>query len=102
MHVKTRQKRYGNPKKVQQPITRYIIYFQKGTRTHMTLEGTLRKPHEYLVDEHGTKKAVVIPIEEYEELLEDLYDIAVVLERKDETPITLAEFKKWLEDEGLL
>lgn len=70
----------------------------------MTHEGVqkLRKPHEYLVDEHGTKKAVVIPIEEYEELLEDLYDIAVVLERKDETPITLAGFKKWLEDEGLL
>jgi len=30
----------------------------------------------YIVDEKGEKKEVVIPVEEYEELLEDLHDLA--------------------------
>ena len=53
-------------------------------------EQTVRKEkerphdHDYLVDEHGTKKAVIVPIEEYEELLEDLHDLAVISERRNE------------------
>jgi prevent-host-death family protein len=42
-------------------------------------EQTVRKAkaHEYLVDEHGTKKAVIVPIEEYEEFQELLEDLAI-------------------------
>ena len=61
--------------------------------------------HDYLVDEHGTKKAVIVPIEEYEEfqeLLEDLHDLEVVLEREGEPTITLEELRKRLEKDGLL
>ena len=74
-------------------------------------EQTVRKErsrdhdHDYLVDEHGTKKAVIIPIEEYEEfqeLLEDLHDLEVVLEREGEPTITLEELRKRLERDGLL
>ena len=70
-------------------------------------ERTVRKerPHEYLVDEQGTKKAVIVPIEEYEEfqeLLEDLHDLEVVLEREGEPTITLEELRKRLERDGLL
>ncbi|MCH8109707.1 MAG: hypothetical protein IIB15_06215 [Chloroflexi bacterium] len=38
----------------------------------------------YLTDEKGRKTAVVLPIKEYEELLEDLEDLAIIAERKDE------------------
>jgi hypothetical protein len=39
---------------------------------------------QYLTDEHGDRTAVVLPISDYEKLLEDLEDLAVVAERRDE------------------
>ena len=38
----------------------------------------------YVVDENGNRTAVMLPIEEYEELLEDLQDLAVIAQRRDE------------------
>ncbi len=35
----------------------------------------------YVVDENGNRTAVMLPIEEYEELLEDLQDLAVIAQR---------------------
>jgi hypothetical protein len=43
---------------------------------------------EYLTDEAGQKTAVVVPIEEYNELLEDLHDLALIAERKSEPAIS--------------
>ena len=43
-----------------------------------------RAKKRYLVDEKGRKTAVVLPVREYEELLEDLADLALIAERKDE------------------
>ena len=43
---------------------------------------------EYLTDEAGQKTAVVVPIEEYNELLEDLHDLALIAERKNEPSIS--------------
>ena len=56
----------------------------------------------YLVNEKGQKTAVVIPIEKYEELLEDLHDLAVVAERRDEPTIPFEELKERLRKDGLL
>ena len=56
----------------------------------------------YLIDEQGQKTSVVIPVEEYEELLEDLHDLAVIAERKDEPTISFNELKKRLKADGLL
>ena len=42
---------------------------------------------QYVTDSEGRKTAVILPIEEYEELLEDLADLAVAAERKDEPGI---------------
>ena len=39
---------------------------------------------QYLTDEHGDRTAVVLPIGDYEKLLEDLDDLAVVAKRRDE------------------
>ena len=57
---------------------------------------------QYLVNESGQKTAVVLPVEEYEELLEDIHDLVVIAERKDEPTTNFDELKKRLEADGLL
>ncbi len=49
---------------------------------------------EYVVGEHGEKKAVIVPIEEYEELIEDLHDLRIIAERKEEGTVSMDDFKK--------
>ncbi|HUU74976.1 MAG TPA: type II toxin-antitoxin system Phd/YefM family antitoxin [Methanoregulaceae archaeon] len=50
----------------------------------------------YVTDEKGQRVAVILPLEEYEKLQEDLHDLAVVAERRDEKTIGLDELKKHL------
>ena len=57
---------------------------------------------EYIVTTEGKRKAVVIPWEEYEQLLEDMYDLRIIAERKEEKGITLSELKKRLKKDELL
>jgi hypothetical protein len=57
---------------------------------------------QYLTDESGQKTAVVLPIEEYEELLEDIHDLAVIAERRDEPAISFEELKKRIKTDRLL
>jgi len=57
---------------------------------------------QYIVDEKGEKTAVIIPVEEYEELLEDIHDLAIIADRRDEPAITFEELKKKLKKDGLL
>ncbi|CAM3874241.1 hypothetical protein [Deinococcus frigens] len=52
--------------------------------------------HQYLTDAQGKKVAVLLPIEEYEQLLEDLYDGRAVRERRGEPTISLEEMKSRL------
>jgi len=48
---------------------------------------------QYVIDEKGQRTAVIIPVEEYEELLEDINDLAIIAERRDEPTITFEELK---------
>jgi len=57
---------------------------------------------QYLTDEHGEKVAVVISMAEYEELMEDVTDLACVAERRDDPRLSLAEIKAHLVADGLL
>ena len=57
---------------------------------------------QYLVNEKGQKTAVVLPIKEYEALQEDIHDLAVMAERKDEPVISFDDLKKQLEKDGVL
>jgi len=52
----------------------------------------------YITNELGEKTAVILPIAQFEELLEDIEDLAIAAERRDE-PITnhadlIAELKQ--------
>jgi len=57
---------------------------------------------QFLTDANGEKIAAVIPIDEYEELLEDLNDLAVVAERRNEPRVSLEEVERRLKADGLL
>ena len=56
----------------------------------------------YITDEAGKKQSVILPVETYEELLEDIQDLVTVAERKSEMSLSLAEFKKRLKKDGLI
>jgi PHD/YefM family antitoxin component YafN of YafNO toxin-antitoxin module len=50
---------------------------------------------EYVV-KNGKPTAIIMPISEYQELLEDLHDLAVIARRKDEPLVSLADVKRGL------
>ncbi len=55
-----------------------------------------KEQERYIIDESGNKTDVVIPVDEYEELMEDLHDLAIIAERRDENTIDFNELKKRL------
>jgi len=57
---------------------------------------------QFVVDAKGRKKAVLLTMEQYEKLLEDLHDLAVVAERREEKPITLTQLKRRLKKDGFI
>ncbi|MEW6404165.1 MAG: hypothetical protein AB1649_20405 [Chloroflexota bacterium] len=57
---------------------------------------------QYATDESGKKTAVILPIEEFYELLEDLEDLAVLAERRDEPTIPFEEVIARLKRKDLL
>ena len=56
-------------------------------------EGT----RQFVVDDHGRKSAVLLPIADYERLMEDLDDLAVIAERRDEPTEPFPAVKRRLE-----
>jgi len=57
---------------------------------------------QYVVDAEGRKLAVLLSLEQYEKLMEDLHDLAVVAERRDEQTMSLQDLKQRLKKDGLL
>jgi hypothetical protein len=57
---------------------------------------------QYITDTGGQKTGVILSIEEYEQLLDDLHDLAVIAERRSETLISLEKMKEWLKEDGSL
>ncbi len=62
---------------------------------------TLRKER-FITDEKGRKKAVILDIKLYQEILEDLEDLRLLAERKDEATSSLEEVEERLRTRGLL
>jgi PHD/YefM family antitoxin component YafN of YafNO toxin-antitoxin module len=57
---------------------------------------------QYLTDDRGAKVAVVIPIADYDALMEDVADLACVAERRDEERVSWEDVKKQLIADGLI
>jgi len=56
---------------------------------------------QYLTDEAGKKTAVVLPITDYEKLLEDLDDLAAIARRREEPTVSHDQFKAELRGDSL-
>jgi len=64
---------------------------------------TLEKyPPKYIVDSNGNKTEVILSIELYEQMLEDIHDLTIVAERRSQQSISLGEMKKRLNRNGTL
>ncbi len=59
-------------------------------------------PVQYLTDERGERTAVLLPISAYEKLLEDLDDLAVIAERREEPAVPHEQFVAELRRDGIL
>lgn len=59
------------------------------------------RPH-YIIDDTGQKVAVILPITEYHELLEDLQDLAIIAQRRDEPTLSHEALLAELKQDGLL
>ena len=60
---------------------------------------------EYVFDANGVKKAVIVPYDMFKELIEcaqDVIDISLIEEVKNEPTVDWEEFKKELEQDGLI
>jgi PHD/YefM family antitoxin component YafN of YafNO toxin-antitoxin module len=57
---------------------------------------------QFVIDAKGRKKGVLLSVEQYEKLMEDLHDLAIVAERREETPISLAQLKRRLKKDGVI
>lgn len=56
----------------------------------------------FVVDVNGRKTAVILPMKRYQNLMEDLHDLAVVAERRAERPISVGQMKRRLKKDGVL
>ena len=57
---------------------------------------------QFVVDETGKKISVVLPLQEYENLLEDISDLAAVAERREEPTTAHSGVVARLKGDGLL
>lgn len=57
---------------------------------------------QFITDDKGERTAVILPIAEYTELQEDLQDLAVIAERRDEPTVPFADVIARLKADGLL
>ena len=57
---------------------------------------------QFITNADGEKTAVILTLADYEELMEDLEDLAAIAEQKDELTIPWATVKQELIDDELL
>lgn len=56
----------------------------------------------YVTDKKGIKKQVILPIKDFENPLEDLSDLAITAERRDEETIDHKNVLKELKRDGII
>lgn len=63
---------------------------------------TTLKKERFVTDDKGRKRAVILDIKLYQEILEDLEDLRLLAERRDEATSSLQEVEERLKARGLL
>lgn len=63
----------------------------------------LKKLHpKFVTNEEGNKTAILLPIEKFEELIEDIEDLAAVAERREERTVSHKEVINELKRNGII
>ncbi len=75
---------------------------ERGSSDDIEEKEMITEDVQYVVDEKGDRTAVIVPIGEYEELIEDLHDLAIIAERREEPTVSLDELRKKLIKNELL
>jgi hypothetical protein len=57
---------------------------------------------QYITNTKGRKTGVILPLKRYRQLMEDIHDLAVVAERREEKTISLEEMKRRLKKDDRL
>ncbi len=57
---------------------------------------------QYVTDQTGAKTGVLMPIAEFEELMEDIEDLAAVAERREESTVSHEDLLVELKRDGLI
>jgi PHD/YefM family antitoxin component YafN of YafNO toxin-antitoxin module len=57
---------------------------------------------QYVTNQSGKKTAVLLPIAEFEQIMEDLDDLAKIAERRDEQTISQTDLIAELKSDGLI
>ena len=56
----------------------------------------------YITDKKGKETEVIMKVKDFEELIEDLNDTAIIAERRDEETMTHEDLVKELKRDGIL
>jgi hypothetical protein len=65
------------------------------------MDAAINRP-QYITDNEGHKTAVILPIAVYDELLEDLSDLATAAERRNEDIVSHKDLVGSLKADGLI
>ena len=57
---------------------------------------------EYITDKKGEKKSVLLSVDQFEELLEDIEDLAAIAERREEPTISHETLVRQLKRDGFI
>lgn len=57
---------------------------------------------QFVIDAKGKKKGVLLSVKQYQKLMEDLHDLALVAKRRQEKRVPLDDVKRRLRRAGLL
>jgi hypothetical protein len=58
------------------------------------------KTHQFIINGKGEKTGVILDIQEYESLLENLHDLRVFEERKNDAVVSFEEFDRQMRGKG--
>ena len=84
-------------KRQEKKCAKILTVFRKGIVMTTTVT------HEqFITDAKGRKTGIILSLSRYEKLMEDLHDLAIVAERRDERLVSLDEMKKRLKNDGVL
>jgi SET domain-containing protein len=57
---------------------------------------------QFITNEAGERISVILPVDKFQELLEDIEDLAAIAERREESSIQHDEFIKELKQDGFI